>query len=328
MRKWNWLGMAMMAILMSMNLVSCSQENDAVLPEQPAEEYVTVKLGVTGEYLELSESPLGTRTEGDLKDLIGIQVYTVSESGTTGYAYGVFNSLDNVSIKLLQGQKYKFATSIIVDGDGGVGFSVSKKTDFTYSSNISFDSFYFISPNKMGLYKYDRFYGELAEYTPTENGIVEIATKRTAYGAHYIAEGLTEGELTVGVNSNNGLLYLVEISSENPESDEIYTFRNIQSAWEGKEVRNPETSELEYADYYTTKQLTFKWTKVDGSEIPLGTYDVTFKRNVKTTIRIKVAEPGFQNGIVITREDDALSEDENEYVIEEGEITEVPVTQE
>lgn len=74
MRNLKWVGMAMMAVLMSMNLVSCSQENDAVLPEQPAEEYVTVKLGVAGEYLELSESPLITRAEGELKDQIGIYI--------------------------------------------------------------------------------------------------------------------------------------------------------------------------------------------------------------------------------------------------------------
>ena len=37
-------------------------------------------------------------------------------------------------------------------------------------------------------------------------------------------------------------------------------------------------------------------------------------------------EEETQNGIVITREDEEMADDENEYIIEEGEITEVPVT--
>ncbi len=347
MRKWKWLGFAAMAILMSMNLVSCSQENDAVLPEQPTEEYVTVNLGVTGEYLDLSESPLRTRAEGELKDAIAIKVWTVTNNNVVLYAHGVFTSLENVSIKLLKGQKYKFATSIVVDecnspedeysedtdGDGVINiyhhecvFGLNTiGSNFIYSTYDNLENFDVLNESSSAYY--DRFYGELAEYTPTEDGVVEISTKRTVYGVYYIAEGLKEGKLIVKVNNSSRYLYSVEISSENPESDGIYTFSNIRSAWEGIETINMETEKLEYVNYYTTKQLTFSWEKDDGSETSLGTYDVTFKRNVKTTIQINVEESGLQNGIVITREEAAMTDDENKYVIEGGEITEVPVTQ-
>ena len=163
MRKWKWLGFAAMAILMSMNLVSCSQENDAVLPEQPTEEYVTVNLGVTGEYLELSESPLRTRAEGELRDLIGIQVYSKESHGEGPfylYAHGEFTSLENVSIKLLQDQKYKFETAVIVDGCSCTGEGIefngchvcrgwgdgirSNGTTFTYTSNNSLSLYLYI----------------------------------------------------------------------------------------------------------------------------------------------------------------------------------------
>lgn len=329
MKRMKWMGFATMAILMSMGFIACSQENDAVLPnEQPTEEYVTVNLGVTGEYLELSESPLGTRAEGELKDLIGVQVYTLGEyeyGNQRRYAYGVFNSLDNVSIKLLKGEEYGFLTSIIVDGYGcnehlghdnciGFGYEYPIGTDFNYSSDLSssdfpFSNFRSISGYDNGyIYHHDRFFGART-YTPTENGVVELSTRRTAYGAHYVAEGLTEGKLTVDVSDGVGTLYSVEISPENPESDGIYTFSDIGNA---------------IIDGYTsTKQLSVKWTKDDGSETLLGTYDVTFKRNVKTTIQINVS---LQNGIVITREEAAMTDDENKYVIEGGEITEVPVT--
>ena len=269
MRNLKWVGMAMMAILMGMNQVSCSQENDAVLPEQPAEEYVTVKLGVAKEYLELSESPLITRAEGELKDLIGIHVFELTESGEeTFYAQGVFNSLDNVTIKLLKGQKYRFKTSIIVDGEGcndhlghndcnGFGPYTSNVeddgVDFIYDSIFplpeNFYRFYSVSgalgPGTYAdCFRHDHFYGELAEYIPTENNAtIEINTKRTAYGAHYIVENL-EGILTVEVSdTSDELLYTVEISSENPESEGIYTFKDIYAAWSQE-------------DFITTKNLT------------------------------------------------------------------------
>lgn len=334
MRNLKWLGLVMMAVLMSMNLVSCSQENDAVLPEQPAEEYVTVKLGVAGEYFELSESPLITRAEGELKDWIGIQVYELDESGAEiAYAYGIFNSLDNVNIILVKGQKYRFKTSIIVDGDGckehlehnscnGFGPWVTIGTDFTYG-DFSPNSFYRfntvsgVTSDFADCFRHDHFYGELAEYIPTENNAtIEITTKRTAYGAHYIVENL-EGILTVEVKHSisDELLYTVEISPESPESEGIYTFSDIYAAWS-------------IEDFTTPKSLTFRWTKYDGSEMSYGPNAVYFKRNVMTTIRFKMDIPEYQNGIVITREDTELTDDEIEYVLEGGVMTEVPVTQE
>ena len=348
MKKFRFITMALMAMFMG----SCSNEEIAT-PEQEAE-YVTVNLGVTGEYLDLSDSPLATRTTSTLKDLIGIQVYTISDNNTeTRYAWGVFTSLEGVKIKLIKNLKYKFETSIIVDGYGCtehlghevghsntcMGFyhpSYPVGTDFTYSSDFNLPNFkYTQKAGSFGdSYKHDRFYGEMAEYTPNENGTVEIATKRTAYGTHYVAEGLTEGHLDIKVSSPSwgGVesLYTVKLTSAKLEDNSIYTFHEVKSAWDGIHYplwdEETQTAIPAWKEYYITKQLTIKWIKDDGSETPLGTFDVTFKRNVKTKIRIKVTDPGVQNGIVITREETPMTDDDKEYVIEGGEITEVPVT--
>ena len=52
---------------------------------------------------------------------------------------------------------------------------------------------------------------------------------------------------------------------------------------------------------------------------------LTFKRNVKTTIRFKVEEVGVKSGIILTREDVPMMDDDKEYLIEGGKVTEVPV---
>lgn len=324
MKKFRFITMALIAMFMS----SCSNEEIAT-PEQEAE-YVTVNLGVTGEYLDLSNSPLATRTT-TTTDTYAVSVYTVEGNQEQAYASGLFTSLQNVNIKLLKGKKYKFTVGIYVNDQLSLGGpDINNNTDF-YSPNwmnyVNNEFSYgyiggYGSPNACG-YEYDFFYGELTDYSPIENGTVEIATKRTVYGAHYIAEGLTEGTLNIDVKSKYYIsLYNVELTSNASEYNGIYRFSHIRDAWYG----TLEKAEEPPVNYYTTKQLTIKWTKDDGSETPLGTFDVTFKRNVKTKIRIKVTDPGVQNGIVITREETPMTDDENEYVIEGGEITEVPVT--
>ena len=319
MKKFRFITMALIAMFMA----SCSNEEIATPEQEP--EYVTVNLGVTGEYLDLTDSPLATRTT-TTTDTYRVSVYTVEGYQEQAYASGLFTSLQNVKIKLLKGKKYKFQVGIYID-------------DELYLENIDPDNINFYSGNwgnyintKFGYggyasppfplphkFEYDFYYGELTDYTPAENGTVEIATKRTVYGAHFVAEGLTEGNLHIDVSNR----YSVNLTNGNPEYNGIYCFSAIREAWIG---RYESADAVQPVNYYTTKKLTIKWTKDDGSETPLGTFDVTFKRNVKTKIRIKVTDPGVQNGIVITREETPMTDDENEYVIEGGEITEVPVT--
>ena len=343
MKTLRFLGTALIATFIC---VACS--NEEIVPEEQDAKYVTVDLGVTGEYLKVSESPMDTRTTSTLKDLIGIQVYQISENGDlSDYAWGVFTSLENVKIKLIKDKKYKFETSIIVDGYGCpehlghtnipnwntcYGFGMDHRpigTDFNYSYTEVWDFFNFYNINAAigeDQYKHDHFYGELAEYTPTENGIVTIEAKRTAYGAHYIAEGLTEGSVKIDVNnSNSNYYYSLNLTANSPENNGIFTFNYIEEAWRGREIYN-ENGSYTLVNYSSPKKLNISWTKADGSTTPLGAFDITFKRNVKTTIIIKVADPSQQNGIVITKTETRMSEDENKYVIEGGTITEVPVT--
>ena len=313
MKTLRFLGTALIATLMC---VACS--NEEIVPEEQEAKYVTVDLGVTGEYLKVSESPLGTRTS-TTTDTYGINVYAIKGDGTQqDYAGGLFTSLNNLKVKLLAGQKYRFEVGIYVNDNvyyNDAGYYVSSGInaqicdDFSYS----YGGYYF---PMMGNNEYDYYYGQSAEYTPTENGTVEIETKRTVYGAHFIAEGLNEGTLNIHVSAVSGASYSVNLTDEKPEYYGVYCFGSPWSAWKGVNGEN----------YYISKNLKVEWTKDDGSVTPLGTFDVTFKRNIKTTIVIKVADPSQQNGIVVTKEETRMADDENKYVIEGGTITEVPVT--
>lgn len=312
MKTLRFLGTALIATLMC---VACS--NEEIVPEEQEAKYVTVDLGVTGEYLKVSESPLDTRAENIKRDVITISVY--SNGGL--YAIGKFLDLDDIKIKLLEGEVYKFIATVEINGcscseeDLKIGHvtccnNIGKTFNYAPFSNVPDEH---PSGGRIG----DIYYGEIGNYSPAEEGIVEIATKRVVYGAHFIAEGLTEGNLNIQV----GGYFSVNLTPTCLEDNNIYTFRDYRQAWFG----TYKTAD-ELVEYYTTTPLTISWTKDDGSVTPLGTFNVTFKRNIKTTIVIKVADPSQQNGIVVTKEETRMTDDENKYVIEGGTITEVPVT--
>ena len=320
--------MAIMAVLMCVNFASCSNE-EVVPDEEVQDKYITVGLKCVGEFLNITESPLSRSTSNDTYE---IQVYSVDENGyTTPYAYGTFEtSLDGLTIKLLQGQKYKFRVAITIKGRINDYFDLDE--DFNYSSTIGVNwgnDFIPISTECEG------YYGELDEYSPEESQNVEIYTKRVSYAAKFIAENLSEGTLDIIIyRPGSSSKDYISLTPSIPENDNIYSFNDKYNAWKGIYTQTGTDSETgesiyEYKDYSSKKTLEIKWTKDDGTVTPFGTYKVTFKRNVRTTIRINVAEiPSVSNGITVTKEETAITDDENEYEISGGEIVEVPVNSE
>lgn len=88
-----------------------------VTPDEPnttPKEFL-VSLGFSGEITSIEESPL---SRAAINDLYGIQVYSspTSSDNYKPYAYGLFDSKDGMVIKLLEGYKYKFVSSMVVDG--------------------------------------------------------------------------------------------------------------------------------------------------------------------------------------------------------------------
>ena len=79
---------------------------------------------------------------------------------------------------------------------------------------------------------------------------------------------------------------------------------------------------------HVKKTVTINWEKSEGEIYPLGTYNITFKRNIKTTIRINTNKIPVNGEITVTKEENQLADDENEYLIEGGDVLEVPVNSE
>ena len=315
MKTFRFLGIAIAALFMSVNFTSCN--NEGITPEDQEEKYIEVDLACTGEILDITNSPL-TKPVGDSNaDVYHIKVYSLQPKPgeptymeSVQYAVGHFKtSLDGVKIRLLEGKQYKFEVTIVIDEDLYVDQYSSR--EFTYSTNN--DPSFWTPVTKEG------YYGVLDSYSPVEGGSVIINTIRVSYGARFEAENLNEGTLNVKVSSSSygGELYSVSLTKENPVNEHIYSFSSCFDVWYSYREGTVNFSRQKY--------LSINWTKADGSVVPLGNFNVTFERNVKTTIRIKAEEAGSSNGITVIKETNPIVDGDKEYVISGGTVTEVPV---
>ncbi len=329
-------------------MVACSQKDPMPNAEQ---EYYTVSLDWEGEILDVWYEPMRANSTDDL---YGIQVYQAPdielEEGKsttwTRYAYGLFDNADDITIQLLKGYKYKFVATMVVDGKNkvehhtytdGVGYSqpfyrsgastatrISNKFDYqstiyfmnelrtgnTYLHGVSGSSS-FSHPNT------ERFYGELEDYVPGSNGDkAKIKMKRTSFGAKFIAKGKLAKSGTLVVQMTGAPKMELALSNSDNQIADIFTFSNVHFAWADNQ-------------YKETIAVTFNWIRTDGTTLPLGTHDVTYKRNATTVVQVNIENEANAGGVGFEYDEadlgDMPEDGENDLTITDGEVVDTDV---
>ena len=320
------------AVMGIMTFASC-QEN--ITPENPAQEQeaYTVQLGFGGEW-DVTYEPL---TRGnDNNDLYGIQVYSApnNEEKTTwsNYAYGLFDNVDNVTVSLLKGFKYKFVATMVVDGkeklqnlgDGryhypfwidGLGKYGRVENLFNYSSAGSFkyidDGYAYLQSGTHYHPNTERFYGELIDYVPEEssNDKAKIHMKRTSFGAKFIAQGKLAKAGRLEVLMTEAPVISIDLTQEK-QHDDIYTFKNVKAAYDYQTGNYEEDIDVSINWHYDTE---------DGEvTVPLGTHKITYKRNATTVVKINLENTNVEGGLGFELAETGAMVDGDEYVINDG----------
>lgn len=327
---------ALFILLVTFGFISCSTSDDPITsePSTNPKEY-TVSLGFSGEITSIEDSPL---TKAASSNLYGIQVYSMPTNGTEykPYAYGLFDDISSITIKLLEGYKYKFDCTMLVDGKNKVYYSQYEKTYSVpfYVYNGSNTTSLNTSPSFIieGSYRYnaidqgntflaidsktysrpniDRYYGETIDYTPAENTSISINMKRVSFGAKIIADGLTEGKLNITLDKAPAMT----IAYPATEIQDIFTFENPYP-YGNKWIQDA---------YTETIPVSISWTKVDGAVVPLVTQDITFTRNKLTTITVKVKDSSINNGVSVSQESTSMG-DGGSVTIDASTSTDTPV---
>ena len=91
------------------------EELDKESPVQEAKEYL-VPIKMAGEILEIEEGPL--TKAGENNDLYGFQINSkkAGETSYSPYAYGLFDDISDVKVKLISGAEYEFVCTMVRDG--------------------------------------------------------------------------------------------------------------------------------------------------------------------------------------------------------------------
>ena len=307
-------------------------ENSSALPEQPEPEYVTVSLGLNVE-LDCDYEPLTRADENN--DLYGIQVYSTPVPATenaqwTKYAYGLFDATDNLTIKLIRGYEYKFVASMVKDGkdkcvsDGKYGEPFMHAVEATsggstYYMNTQLSVSFIYDQLGMSLERLlfidylteELYYGELEGYIPRDNDSkATIELKRTSFGVKYVAKGDYAENGTLEILMQGAPQLNLKLAEGN-EISEIYTYKNVRDAWLDE-------------NYTETASVTLRIAYSDGSSAPLGTHDITFKRNTTTVVNVDMTLSGDSGvGFVVT--DGGEMPEGTEITIKDGEIVDTEI---
>ena len=315
-----------------MLFTACSEVGTAEQPNTPSEpEYVTVSLGLNVE-LDYEYEQL-TRAEEN-NDLYGIQVYSTPIPATenaewTKYAYGLFDNTDNLTIKLIRGYEYKFETVMVKDGKDKVEFHSSgyrepfmhEHLPSNYSSTPLSTSFIY---GKLGMSKWgeygindylnvELYYGELEGYTPGDNDSkATIELKRTSFGAKFIAKGdYAENGVLEVIMKNRSQPHLTLNLAEGNKVSDIFSFDDVRAAWLDE-------------NYTETIPVLLRIAYSDGTSAPLGTHDITFKRNTITVVNVDLSVGG-DSGVGFEVTDGGEMPEGSEITIKDGEIVDTEI---
>lgn len=324
------------ALVAALLMAACNSDTTEMLePTTPNEEPKTyeVRLSFDGEYVDITEEPLTRADEDAPKKLYGINVYSMktdgSESDYSHYAYGVFDNKEDMVISLLEGYKYKFECTSVIEGEDKFPssyFSGSSSSYFDIPFNLYSSNLYISDVNKFNssAYNYlnglrygatvsnnamsahpamDRYYGELEDFDPTTT-VATIPLKRTAFGIKYVVPSVPDGSLSVLASvSGESLKIHPQTITEPVESTAIYSFYYVYNCWKVEHV------------YTVSVTLKFEWTRANGS-VQSFTKDITVKRNVMTVLTVNL-DGGSRGLNDVTL---GIEEEQTEMEIENDEV--------
>lgn len=287
-----------LSLLIVVTLFSCSKED---APYQEDDKFYMVSLNFKGD-ITTADSPLTRGTATD--DLYGLLVW----ENNAIMGGGLYDNIEDMKFRLQASKKYKFVVAAVKNGkkviykssDGSYGQPFKCYLTNLFGTPAPAESYLKSGSSHVGsllLSDYpetDRFYGEVIDYVPTENGVVNMDLKRTAFGLKYEVSGVSDGTVTVTVKNSNAVFFeKSDITADYTSEEKIFTFNKVYSAWQ-------------YADNYTENvEVSVSWKRGIGITQDLGSKKVVVKRNKMNIIHIKLATDESNQNLGIDVESDA-----------------------
>lgn len=336
-------------IFMALLVMACSNQEevfDDISQSSESQETYTVSFGLGNFDADVETRATATKT------IYGINVYYDKDKDGKQddiYAYGLFDNTNSMSITLIGGYKYRFVCSIVRDADDKLYYGPYSSNSFngyaqpfqlSNSNSTAVQNKFVIgtsaylsgltsgvavvqgissTSSKTSSYypSLERYYGEFADYEPVNNGKVIIPMKRTYFGNKVVIKGVVDGTVSASCyigsnNTNNTVWNLSGITTDYTAEGSIYSYYNVSDCWKNE-------SNL-------TGTVAFTYTSNRGSWWDLsGSKNITFKRNVMTTITITL-NPDLSGGRIGVVEEEL--DDDNEIILkgDNGTLEDVEVS--
>lgn len=100
--------------------------------------------------------------------------------------------------------------------------------------------------------------------------------------------------------------------AESNQVSDIYTFNDVREAW----LDN---------NYSETFPVVLRLVREDGTVVPLGTHNLTFKRNATTVVNVNMDDSTEASGVGVEFLESGELPDGDEVTIEGGEIVDTEV---
>lgn len=271
------------------------EELDNESPVQEAKEYL-VPIKMAGEILEIEEGPLTKAATNN--DLYWFQINSKKAGGThySPFAYGLFDDISDVKVKLISGAEYEFNCAMMRDGKNKIEgydnyyyapFYMDKDNKFVYSISESKSVYNTWSDLRNGdsyaIPNIDRYCGKIEGISPSTTTSISINMKRSAFGLKCIAEGLTEGELKIRLVYGSCFSPAMSIKAGGELFvEDIFTSDGL---WDDS---------FDIIGYLCTLEVIHIHS--DKTEEIIVNESMTFKRNKKTIVTIKINKDANDTG--------------------------------
>lgn len=282
MKTLRFLQMALIAVLMCVNFVSCSNENKNI--PVISDEFIDVPLRIKTNFsIDITDEPISRSTE---QPVYAIEVSEINPNTSLlePYAFGFFESTDNLSITLKKSSKYVVSVALYYNYFDNYRFGsynyekdvynetytnkfISVADSWSHGVTTWYDylreDFYVLS-----LINGDCFLGIQEEFSPSQTNTCTIELKRIATAVEIAVEGLEEG--IVKFNLGSALSFPYQLTTEKP---------NLSQMFICKDLINKETAEINFNVIYISP---------NEKETNLISDSYVFTRNMKKRFLIKL----------------------------------------
>lgn len=305
-----FIGFMLFCGMLCTHLYSCTNEEQT--EPQTEDEWVEVALNISKQEVSVYDEPMSRAASSEVYHIV-----VRNETDDEVYAYGIFDDLTDLTIKVNKNKTYRFI-HFMFDSyfdlyDFGSNYTTAGNK-FIYTacpSDFQVPHLKGTDDSNMCELLTKETYSNMSEFKPSTETAYSVELKRVSSAIKIEAEGLDEGKIEcvmgpveecswVGATLDDKIT--LELTSETTSAESIVTLVDFITTWGDKE------------DYYCSREILVVMNYIDeeGNSTQFYSEKCTFTINKRKCFKIKSNET--EVGITITKENVTVEDEDTEEI--------------